>query len=49
LVLTLSAPVGFDLVNWVLAWPEAEVVGPKELREELKNVGRGLVKKYGKQ
>jgi predicted DNA-binding transcriptional regulator YafY len=48
LVLTLSAPVGFDLVNWVLAWPEAEVAGPDELRKELKNVGSELVKKYGK-
>ncbi|HMD69654.1 MAG TPA: WYL domain-containing protein [Chitinivibrionales bacterium] len=48
LILTLNVPVGFDLVNWVLAWPEAEAVGPEELREELRNVGRELGRKYGK-
>lgn len=48
LVLTLRVPVGFDLVNWVLAWPEAEVMEPEELRGELRKVGRGLVTQYGR-
>jgi predicted DNA-binding transcriptional regulator YafY len=48
LILTLMAPVGFDLVNWVLAWPDAEVVGPEELREEMREVGKRLTKKYGR-
>jgi predicted DNA-binding transcriptional regulator YafY len=39
-------PVGLDLVNWVLAWPDAMVVEPEELREELRNVGKIMLKKY---
>jgi predicted DNA-binding transcriptional regulator YafY len=46
LLLTMEAPIGLDLVNWVLAWPEGEVGGPEELREELGAVGQELTKKY---
>jgi predicted DNA-binding transcriptional regulator YafY len=46
-ILTLEAPVGFELVNWVLCWPEGEVVGPEGLRKEMREVGKKLMKKYG--
>jgi predicted DNA-binding transcriptional regulator YafY len=48
ILLSLSVPIGMDLVNWVLAWPEAVVVEPKELIEEMRVVARTLTKKYGK-
>lgn len=48
ILITLSVPVGMDLINWVLSWPEAVVVEPNELIEEMKVVARTLTKKYGK-
>jgi predicted DNA-binding transcriptional regulator YafY len=48
ILLTLNVPIGMDLVNWVLSWPEAVVMEPKELIEEMKTVARTLTKKYGK-
>ena len=48
ILLTLNVPIGMDLVNWVLAWPEAVVVEPKELIGEMRVVARTLTKKYGK-
>jgi predicted DNA-binding transcriptional regulator YafY len=48
ILITLNVPVGMDLINWVLSWPEAVVVEPKELIEEMKVVARTLTKKYGK-
>jgi predicted DNA-binding transcriptional regulator YafY len=47
ILITLNVPVGMDLINWVLSWPEAVVIGPKELIDELKVVARILTKKYG--
>jgi Predicted transcriptional regulator len=47
-ILTMQVPVGLDLVNWVLAWPDAVVVEPEELRKEMRNVGKSLETKYGK-
>jgi predicted DNA-binding transcriptional regulator YafY len=48
LLVTLNVPIGMDLINWVLSWPEAVVVEPKELIEEMKIVASTLIKKYGK-
>jgi predicted DNA-binding transcriptional regulator YafY len=48
ILLTLHVPIGMDLINWVLSWPEAVVVEPKELIEEMKDVARTLTMKYGK-
>jgi predicted DNA-binding transcriptional regulator YafY len=48
IILTMNVPIGLDLVNWVLSWPEAVVVEPKELIEEMRVVARALTKKYGK-
>ncbi|MCX6775084.1 MAG: hypothetical protein NTY99_03290, partial [DPANN group archaeon] len=48
-ILTMQVPVGMDLVNWVLAWPEAMVVGPEELRGEMREVGKRLRETYGAQ
>lgn len=45
-ILTMHAPVGLDLVSWVLGWPDAIVIEPEELKEELRNVGKLLIKKY---
>jgi hypothetical protein len=42
----METPVGFELVNWVISWPEGEVVGPDDLKKELKEVGKKLIKKY---
>jgi len=47
-ILTMNVPVGFDLVKWVLGWPEAEVVEPKELREKMREMGEEIFGKYGK-
>jgi predicted DNA-binding transcriptional regulator YafY len=47
IVLSMNVPIGIDLVNWVLSWPEAVVVEPKELKEDLREVARTLTKKYG--
>jgi predicted DNA-binding transcriptional regulator YafY len=48
ILLTLNVPIGMDLVNWVLSWPEAVVVEPKELIKEMKTVASALTEKYGK-
>jgi predicted DNA-binding transcriptional regulator YafY len=48
ILLTLNVPIGMDLINWVLSWPGAVVVEPKELLEEMRVVARTLTKKYGK-
>lgn len=45
-LLSMEAPVGMDLINWVLSWPEAEVLDPESLKKELLEVGKILVKKY---
>ena len=45
-ILTMEAPVGFELLNWVIGWPEGEVVGPEGLKKEMREVGRRLVKQY---
>lgn len=47
-IVTLNAPVGLDLINWVLEWPESVVLEPKELRKEMLVVAETLKKKYGK-
>jgi len=44
----MSVPVGLDLINWVLSWPEAVVMGPEELKKELLVVAKTLTEKYGK-
>jgi predicted DNA-binding transcriptional regulator YafY len=48
ILLTLNAPIGMDLINWVLSWPDAVVVEPEELKKEMRVVARTLTKKYGK-
>lgn len=47
LIVTMNVPVGLDLINWVLSWPDSVVKGPKELIEEMRVVARTLIKKYG--
>lgn len=47
-VLTMQVPIGLDLINWVLSWPDAVVVEPVELRKEMREVGRRLKERYGK-
>lgn len=32
--------------HWVLAWPEGVVLEPKELKQQLIEVGRELLEKY---
>ncbi len=48
LLLTMNVPVGLGLINWVLSWPKAVVMEPKELINEMKVVAKTLTKKYGK-
>jgi len=48
ILITLNVPIGMDLINWVLSWPEAVVVEPEELKEHMRIVARTLIKKYGK-
>jgi predicted DNA-binding transcriptional regulator YafY len=45
-LVTMSVPVGLDLINWVLSWPEAVVLEPEELRKEMLVVAETLLKKY---
>ena len=47
-MLTMRVPVGLDLINWVLSWPEAIVVEPPELMEKLLEIGMELIGKYEK-
>jgi predicted DNA-binding transcriptional regulator YafY len=46
-LISMNVPVGLDLINWVLSWPEAVVVEPEELKKEMLTVARTLLKKYG--
>ena len=48
ILITLNVPIGMDLINWVLSWPDAVVVEPEELKEHMRIVARTLIKKYGK-
>ncbi|MDD5675416.1 MAG: WYL domain-containing protein [Chitinivibrionales bacterium] len=48
-ILTMCAPIGFDLINWILCWPEAIVLEPKKLRGELAKKGKELLVRYQKQ
>jgi predicted DNA-binding transcriptional regulator YafY len=45
-ILTMTVPVGLELVNWVLTWSEAEVMEPADLKAMLLEAGKQLVKKY---
>ena len=45
---TMNVPVGLDLINWVLSWPDAVVLEPQELKNEILSVANTLLKKYGK-
>lgn len=45
-ILTMCVPVGMDLINWILSWPEAVVLEPKALRKELHRTGEKLAQKY---
>jgi hypothetical protein len=47
LLVTMTVPVGFDLVNWVLQWPFGEVVEPKALRTALLERAQDLQEIYG--
>ena len=47
-LVTMTVPVGLDLVNWVLSWPEAVVLEPESLKKELQTVAKKLTAKYGK-
>jgi len=40
------SPTGKDLISWVLSWPDAVVIEPKELISEIKDVAKTLMKKY---
>jgi len=45
-ILTMEAPVGFELVNWVISWPEGEVLGPESLQIKLREMGKKLLRMY---
>jgi predicted DNA-binding transcriptional regulator YafY len=45
-ILTLDVAIGSDLLNWVLCWPDAEVLEPARLKRELREMGKMLVKRY---
>lgn len=46
-VCSLEAPVGEDLVRWVLGWGDlATVVTPRSLRTQLRAIGSELAKRY---
>jgi predicted DNA-binding transcriptional regulator YafY len=47
-LVTMSVPVGLDLINWVLSWPDAVVMAPKELKEEMVAVARRLLERHGR-
>jgi predicted DNA-binding transcriptional regulator YafY len=47
-LVTMSVPVGLDLINWVLSWPEAVVMEPEGLKKEMLVVAKTLMEKYGK-
>lgn len=46
ILVTLNVPIGLDLINWVLSWPESVVLEPKELIKEMLVVAKTLEKKY---
>ncbi len=47
--LSFSAPSLYEAKRWVLQWgAEAEVVRPRELREDIENEGRALAQLYGR-
>jgi predicted DNA-binding transcriptional regulator YafY len=47
-LVTMHVPIGLDLINWVLEWPESVVLEPKELIKEMLVVAKTLMGKYGK-
>ena len=48
-LVTMSVPVGLDLINWVLSWPDAVVLEPEELKKQMLVVAKTLMEKYGKE
>ena len=47
MILTMTAPVNTDLIQWVLGWgTQAEVIKPKKLRNEMRMAGKYLVGTY---
>jgi len=47
IILALNVVIGKDLLNWILCWSDAEVLGPDTLKNELREMGKMLVKRYG--
>ena len=47
-LVSMYVPIGIDLINWVLSWPDAVVLEPQELKNEILSVAKTLLKKYGK-
>jgi predicted DNA-binding transcriptional regulator YafY len=47
-IVTMNVPIGLDLINWVLSWPESVVLEPEELKKEMLVVAKTLEKKYEK-
>ena len=46
IVLALNVVIGKDLLNWILCWPDAEVLEPLKLKRQLCDIGKMLVKRY---
>ena len=44
---TMKVPVGRDVVNWVLNWPDAVVKESAKLIDEMKRLSRTLQRHYG--
>ena len=48
ITLSFPAPALYEVKRWVLSWgAEAEVLRPKELRDEVVSEARGLVRSHG--
>lgn len=46
-ILSMEVPVDTDLIQWVLGWSTSvTVIKPKELKDNMKEMGRILLKKY---
>ena len=45
-LVTMHVPIGLDLINWVLEWPDSVVLEPRELKDEMLVVANTLLKKY---
>ncbi len=48
-ILTMEVPIDTDLIQWILGWSTSVMVAkPKDLKDKMKDMGKFLMKSYGK-